>query len=151
MMMLYGGIVVVVCQAFLMEGPKEIWGDKVPPVSPAVFATMLMTFLYFYVFLQLAILRLLKGPGGRPRYATQTAITEVAASCVGLAPMLCILFIGARMRALQIDPKTGAPQPWAQNCFYICTYCLLVCTLLTLLPPLLGTAERSSTGECTYK
>ena len=36
--------------------------------------------------------------------------------------MLCVLFLGARMRALQMDPKHGNPQRWAQNCFYLCTY-----------------------------
>ena len=35
--------------------------------------------------------------------------------------MLCVLFLGARMRALQMDPKHGNPQRWAQNCFFLCT------------------------------
>ena len=41
---------------------------------------------------------------------------------MSFAPMLCVLFIGARMRALQIDPVNGNPQKWAQTCFYICAY-----------------------------
>ena len=41
---------------------------------------------------------------------------------VNMAPMLCILFIGARMRALQIDPQSGHPPAYAQNAFYWCAY-----------------------------
>ena len=46
------------------------------------------------------------------------------------APMLAVLFIGARMRALQMDPVNGASQKWAQNCFFMCTYALLLLDLL---------------------
>ena len=31
------------------------------------------------------------------------------------APMLCVLFIATRMRALQISKNKGAPQGWAQD------------------------------------
>merc|ERR1719321_2379402 len=34
---------------------------------------------------------------------------------MAFAPMLAVLFIGARMRALQMDPLNGAPQRWAQT------------------------------------
>ena len=33
-----------------------------------------------------------------------------------------VMFLAARMRALQMDPISGNPQKWAQNCFYACTY-----------------------------
>merc|ERR1719478_1733729 len=60
------------------------------------------------------------------------------------APMLAVLFIGARMRALQMDPVNGAPQKWAQNCFFMCTYALLVQTCLTIAIPVVlgGTAKK---------
>ena len=35
---------------------------------------------------------------------------EVATMSMFFAPMLAVLFIGARMRALQMDPVNGAPQ-----------------------------------------
>jgi hypothetical protein len=50
--------------------------------------------------------------------------------------MLCVLFLGARLRALQMDPVNGNPQPWAQNCFYACTYAILTQTLLATIVPL---------------
>jgi hypothetical protein len=49
--------------------------------------------------------------------------------------MLCILFIGARMRALQIDPKNGAPPAYAQNCFYLCAYSVMVQALMVIVLP----------------
>merc|ERR1719502_1094755 len=59
-----------------------------------------------------------------------------AADTLAMAPMLCVLFLGARMRALQMDPISGNPQKWAQNCFYLCTYALIAQTLLATLVPL---------------
>merc|ERR1719281_747749 len=49
--------------------------------------------------------------------------------------MLAVLFIGARMRALQMDPVNGAPQSWAQNCFFACTYALAFQTILCVAIP----------------
>jgi len=62
---------------------------------------------------------------------------ERAADTLGMAPMLCVLFLAARMRALQMDPVGGNPQKWAQNCFYTCTYALIFQTILAIVVPLL--------------
>merc|ERR1719191_124706 len=58
-----------------------------------------------------------------------------------MAPMLCILFLAARMRALQMDPVSGNPQKWAQNCFYMCTYALIAQTLIAVIVPLILNSE----------
>merc|ERR1719375_2723961 len=50
--------------------------------------------------------------------------------------MLCVLFIGARMRALQMDPLNGSPQKWAQNCFFMCTYGVIAQVLISIAVPL---------------
>merc|ERR1719217_518965 len=65
------------------------------------------------------------------------------------APMMAVLFIGARMRALQMDPITGAPQRWAQNCFYACSYALMFQTLLAIAVPLVlgGSVKKGDKGE----
>jgi hypothetical protein len=60
----------------------------------------------------------------------------MAANTFGLAPMLCAVFLAARMRALQMDPISGNPQAWAQNCFFACTYGLMTMTVLSVLVPL---------------
>merc|ERR1719247_2404430 len=77
----------------------------------------------------------------------------IAANAMNFAPMLSVLFIGARMRALQMDPVNGAPQKWAQNCFFMCTYALLVQTCLTIAIPVVlgGTAKKvEPTAERPY-
>merc|ERR1719335_1500150 len=67
---------------------------------------------------------------------------------MNFAPMLAILFIGARMRALQMDPVNGAPQKWAQNCFFMCTYALLAQTCLCIaIPVVLGGKARKGNVE----
>merc|ERR1719161_2648546 len=60
---------------------------------------------------------------------------------MNFAPMLSILFIAARMRALEMDPINGDPQPWAQNCFFACTYALLAQTILSVAIPLILQGE----------
>merc|ERR1719450_15982 len=100
---------------------------------------MNLTMQYFSIYLALAIVTSLSQ--FKPQSAMLKSIENtlhLAKYTVNMAPMLCILFIGARMRALQIDPVHGSPQPWAQFCFYMCAYSVLVQTLMVLLMPLLG-------------
>merc|ERR1719146_351685 len=65
----------------------------------------------------------------------------MAANTMGLAPMLCVLFLGTRMRALHMDPVNGNPQRWAQNCFYVCTYALICQTCVAIFVPLVVGGE----------
>merc|ERR1719262_1343088 len=65
------------------------------------------------------------------------------------APMMAVLFIGARMRALQMDPINGAPQKWAQNCFYMCSYAVMIQCILAIAIPLVvgGSIKKGDKGE----
>merc|ERR1719160_543783 len=75
------------------------------------------------------------------------SLTKLKSSCnqakqtLNMAPMLCILFIGARMRALQMDPKNGNPQRWAQMCFYACAGSVALQFILVVLCPFLPGVE----------
>jgi hypothetical protein len=64
-----------------------------------------------------------------------------ATSSMNFAPMLSILFIAARMRALEMDPIGGNPQPWAQNCFFACTYAVMAQTIMSVAIPLVMQGE----------
>merc|ERR1719504_589890 len=82
------------------------------------------------------------------------AILQLATNTVNFAPMLSILFIGARMRALQIDPKFGNPQAWAQNCFYLCAYSVMAQLMLVIVVPyVLGGEVRKGEveGDVTFE
>merc|ERR1719482_602142 len=122
----------------MMEAPKEIWGeDGGPPVSPAVACTMNLTWQFFGVYLGVAVARtLVQVSGSSPLLTKIIGVFTMAKLTVNFAPMLCILFIGARMRALQMDPKNGNPQVWAQRCFYMCTYSVMAQCLLVIIVPL---------------
>jgi len=154
MLMLYGGTGTVCVGIFMMEPPKEIWGDDAPPVSPAVGCVINLTLQFFAVYLTLAIVRsCIELSGSSPFLQKLDGLLTLAKFTVNFAPMLCILFIGARMRALQIDPKHGNPQLWAQRCFYLCTYSVMVQTILVILMPFCTKCEvkkGASEGDVTF-
>jgi len=138
MLSLYGAMIGIIVGAFLMEGPKEIWGeDGAPPVSPAVSCTMNLATQFFVIYLLVAIIKTATEFIGASDFLDKlTGLLTLAKYTVNFAPMLAILFIGARMRALQMDPKNGNPQWWAQYCFYLCTYSIMVQALLIIFIPL---------------
>merc|ERR1719217_2060753 len=58
MAMLYGSFIVICYGAFVMKGPKEIWGEEgAPPVSPAVACTMNLATQFFIVYLGCALIK----------------------------------------------------------------------------------------------
>merc|ERR1719152_343683 len=139
LIMLYGGSLAVVYAIITFEPPAGTWpAGKKFPVAPAVQCTMILACQYFLVY------------GGIQVARTWTQFTSIAANftskfenalmtataSMNFAPMLAVLFIGARMRALNMDPINGNPQKWAQNCFYMCTYALLAQTICSVAVPL---------------
>merc|ERR1719265_771187 len=153
---LYGGFITICYGAFVMKGPKEIWGEEgAPPVSPAVACTMNLATQFFLVYLGVALVKTTVELGGSsPFLVKMQGLFTLAKFTVNFAPMLCILFIGARMRALQMDPKHGNPQKWAQNCFYMCAYSVMIQTLLVIVAPLCVSCEckqGSSEGDVVFE
>merc|ERR1719265_310124 len=137
MLGLYGGFTTVIVGIFMMEGPKEIWEGKTPPVAPAVLSTIILATVFFFVYLLVALCKTAVELIGRSPFIMKLEGTLILARyTTNFAPMLAILFIAARMRALQIDPKHGNPQRWAQICFFLCTYSILLQTALIILMPL---------------
>jgi len=136
MLGLYGGFATVVYGCFMMEGPEEIWNGQEPPVSPALFSTIILTATFFGVYLLVAICKTTQELAGNSDFLKKlSSLLTLAKFTVNFAPMLAILFIGARIRALQMDPKNGNPQRWAQQCFYLCTASLVVQTLMVVVMP----------------
>merc|ERR1719281_1663054 len=148
MLGLYVGALVVVYGIITFEPPKGTWpGDKVPPVSPAVQCVMILSCQFFLVYGGIQVCRTAKEWLAMPMPVLEKALTTATLS-MNFAPMLAVLFIGARMRALQMDPVNGAPQKWAQNCFFMCTYALLVqtCLCVAIFVVLGGSAKPGKTG-----
>jgi hypothetical protein len=85
------------------------------------------------------------------QFPRATSIINAAASTVEFAPMLAVVFLAARMRALQHD---GQPQAWAQTCMYAATGAMIITTLLSILVPVAmgGIVEQNRvTKEITFK
>jgi hypothetical protein len=158
MLGMYGGFSTVCVGAYMMEAPKSVYPDGPPPVSPAVACTMNLCFQYFGVYLGVAIIQTYHDfyPKGTDLTNKLKKTLIMCKNTCGFAPMLCILFIGARMRALQIDPINGNPQKWAQNCFFLCAYSVMVQLFLILMIPFVlpggdskqGVTEGDVTFEC---
>merc|ERR1719262_447266 len=99
---------------------------------------MILSCQYFVVYGGIQICLSVKDWLSWDLHILKEALTTATLS-MNFAPMLAVLFIGARMRALQMDPVNGAPQKWAQNCFFMCTYALaLQTTLCVVIPVVLG-------------
>jgi hypothetical protein len=154
MLGMYGGFTTVCVGAAVMEAPKSVYPDGAPPVSPAVACTMNLCFQYFAVYLGIAVMTTYHQFRSASDLTKKIQGTlQLCQNTVSFAPMLCILFIGARMRALQIDPVNGNPQKWAQTTFYVCAYSVLAQCLLLLLIPLVldGKLNKGSTeGDVTF-
>merc|ERR1719271_2096270 len=68
------------------------------------------------------------------------ALMDTACTTVTYAPMLSVLFLGARMRAIQLSQgqteKYQLPQPWVQQSMFVCTYAVLAQVVLVLMMPI---------------
>jgi len=150
LLMLYVGALGVVYAVITFEPPKGTWPEgKKFPVAPAVQCTMILACQYFCVYGGMQIARSwtqFTGIAANFTSKVENALMTATAS-MNFAPMLAVLFIGARMRALNMDPVNGNPQKWAQNCFFMCTYALLAQTIFSVAVPLVLQGEVK-VGKC---
>lgn len=149
---IYGGFTVVCVGAYVMPAPKELWGDGPPPeVSAALGCTMMLTTTFFVIYLGLSLFRTVEElrPSLLNKINTLVKVQLLfwrARHSVNLAPMLCILFIVARMRALQMDPKNGNPPSWAQQAMYLCSGAIVVQVVASIALPLIDKDAHTRPG-----
>jgi hypothetical protein len=147
LIMLYGGALAVVYGIITYVPPAGIWPEgKEFPVAPAVQCTMILACQYFIVYGGIQIARTFTQVSGMKFSKFENAMMTATAS-MNFAPMLAVLFIAARMRALNMDPINGNPQKWAQNCFFMCTYALLAQTICSVAVPLVMQGDVK-VGKC---
>merc|ERR1719409_922383 len=135
---LYAGFTAVIISVFIIEHPKDV--ALTPPISPAMSCVMNLTVQYFTVYLALFVAITVKQFSGAGTFII--AILEADQKTVMFAPMLSLLFIGCRMRALQLTkatdgtvPPTAGPQPWAQEGMFLSTWSLLIQVIMVILVP----------------
>jgi len=152
---LYVGFGAVCVGVFLYEPPAGVWDGPMPPVSPAVACTMTLSVTFFMIYFLLAVSRTYSQyASGHLFTSSFETVMLRAADTLGMAPMLCVLFLAARMRALQMDPVGGNPQRWAQKCFFVATYSLIAQTIMACIVPLFlnGKAKKTKVeGDVDYE
>jgi len=150
LIMLYGGVLALVYGIITFVPPAGTWPEgKKFPVAPAVQCTISLACQYFLVYGGIQVAKTwtqFTGIAANFTSKAESALMTATAS-MNFAPMLAVLFIGARMRALNMDPINGNPQKWAQNCFYMCTYALLAQTLCSVAVPLVLQGDVK-VGKC---
>jgi len=153
---LYVGVVAIIYGACTFKPPPGTWpGKTIPPPAPAVACTFILSGTFFVIYALVQASRTWTQFTGSKFTNFENAMMNSTAA-MNFAPMLSVLFIGARMRALQMDPVHGHPQRWAQNCFYMCTYATITQVLLAIAVPLVlgGTAkvpEGGAEGDMHYE
>merc|ERR1719213_952156 len=147
---LYAGVGVVVYGLYVFEPPSSVWEGPVPSVSPAVNCTTILTATFFMIYFLQAVSRTYSQyMGGNTFVGKFEEVMHRAADTLGMAPMLCAMFLAARMRALQMDPVHGHPQRWAQGCFYGCAGAIVCQAIVAIIVPLLlnGTPKKRDAVE----
>merc|ERR1719487_3223372 len=91
------------------------------PLSITLKCTLNFTVVYFSVMLLQDLIMFVE----EYEEADLPMLRDSAVSAgisLGLAPLLCILFVATRMRALQITQQMGDPPGWAQDCMLIAVF-----------------------------
>merc|ERR1719284_882507 len=121
-----------------------------PKVSPTLQCLMSLSMQYFMIYTFLAVVRTANQFDGFAFVGVQK-ILETASTTVTYAPMLSVLFLGARMRAIQLTQgdteKYKLPQPWAQTAMFCCVYAVLAQVIIVLIIPILTHEAEVSTDE----
>jgi len=128
----------------IIEAPHNM---PTPPVSPAMQCVMNLTIQYFTVYMFLFMAQTFSQLTGRTN-PTVLKTLSAALGSVMFCPMLAILFIGTRMRALQLSKQKGSPQCYAQDGMFLATYAVLAQLIMTLvLGAIRGAPEIDADGN----
>merc|ERR1719262_1420218 len=133
MFSVYIGIAAVIWSVFDIEHPKG--AQYTPPISVTMQCVINLTCQFFTVFTMIWICITLKELTGWEWHYLTSAM-ENAKGTIAFCPMLAILFVGTRMRALQLTMNKGAPQGWAQDGMYMATWSILLQFMMVLLLPI---------------
>merc|ERR1719506_2620012 len=118
MLCIYVGFTCVIYSIFTIQHPQG--PQYTPPISVTMQCVINLTVQFFTVYLGLWIAQTAKDflHTELPRL---TELMEDAKATIAFCPMLAILFVGTRMRALMITSNKGAPQGWVQDGMYMAT------------------------------
>merc|ERR1719463_404126 len=132
MVSVYLGIAAVVWSIFTIQHPRG--KQYTPPVSVTMQSVVNLTTQFFTVYTLIWVAITVKElTGWEWHFITNTM--ENAKGTLAFCPMLAILFVGTRMRALQLTNNRGSPQGWCQDGMYMATWAILLQFLMVLIIP----------------
>jgi len=155
--LLYAGFAVVAYGLYSMDTPPSLGAST--PVSDTAKCVMYLTLFYFFVAIlfQFGVTYdLLSGKKGEAEKTESSslvgsaekseggALTKVmhhALHALAFAPQLCVLFLGARMRALQLGHSD--PQEWARYFFFAGTYALMAYSVFVGIQHAMGGENKA--------
>merc|ERR1719284_1446378 len=149
MLSIYIGFTAVIVSIFTLAHPDG--AQYTPPISPTVQCVMCLTFQFFFIYLMVwACISLREWTNMEWPLLTNTM--ESCMGTVAFCPMLAILFVGTRMRALQMTNNKGAPQGWAQDGMYLATWSVFIQFIMVVIAGVC-TGEKAKTdadGNVTW-
>jgi len=116
--------------------------QEAPPLSPTIQAVLALLLAFFLVHVLLWAITFTRTV---LRWPCEVAHYTLLAARVGVSlnPLLCALFLGARMRALQISENRGSPQWWEQDFLYLCVGATFMQVFCCLMLPFFTNAATS--------
>lgn len=134
------GFLVVCIGLWTMSPPKELWGKNgAPETTIAILCTILLTMLFFAVHFCIELVKTLDElttPGGKRfgNLASQSSLFREMHNTVDVVPILCLLFLGAHIRSLQLSGMdTSGPLPMSKTSFYLATGSVFALVFLHIL------------------
>merc|ERR1719310_2460228 len=133
MLCIYVGFTCVIWSVFTIEHPKG--PQYTPPISVTMQCVINLTVQFFIIYIVIWVgITVKEFTGWEWHFITNTM--ENAKGTIAFCPMLSILFVATRMRAMTLTNNKGAPQGWAQDGMYMATWSILIQFLMVLLIPL---------------
>merc|ERR1719395_368168 len=123
MFSVYLGISAVIWSIFVIEHPQG--PQYTPPISVTMQCVINLTVQFFTVYLGLWIAQTVKDFLNYDLPRLKELMLDAQAT-VAFCPMLAILFVGTRMRALMITNNKGATPGFGQDGMYMATWALLI-------------------------
>lgn len=118
--------------------------EGAPPMSPTMFCIVVLCFVFFSTHFGSWVGSMLRDIRQVDMPVTMNTLAAAMVS-VQLCPLMCVLFLAARMRALQITEGEGSPQWWEQDCVLLCISAIIVQVICCIAMPVF-TGEASSIG-----
>jgi len=144
---IYVGFSCVIYSIYTIEHPAG--PQYTPPISVTMKCVINLTGQFFTVYFGLWICQTVKD-FMRFELTKVSQLMENAKATIAFCPMLAILFVGTRMRALLITNNRGAPQGWVQDGMYMATWAVLIQFLMVLFVALAAAirGDPDTSVEC---